>query len=106
METTVTIKIGEFPLCEHWHTALECRERAKSWENSELKSCLDIIFASLWEQAEEGKMEAVVAVRTGRPMHFYETLQKVMEGWGYQVEPPIYPYDNTYGCSKIWTFKW
>lgn len=105
MTPMVKIEVKEVAIPDHWHTASDCRERAESWENSELRACIDTVLASLWEIAGQGGVSGCHNIRTGRPKHFYETFKQMMETLGYKVEAPADP-ANTYHGYKVWTFHW
>lgn len=105
METIVAIEIEELPLPDHWHTAQECRERAESWENEELKRCLTYILEDLWEVAGKGGTEATKNICTDKPKHFYATLCKMLESLGYEVVLPCEPW-NKRDKYRAWTFRW
>ena len=102
----LVVRINGTEIPPNWHTAAECRARAESWENAELKGCVDSVLASLWTVAEKGGVKATVTVKTGRPEHFYKTFRKVMESLGYKVvDQPINPM-STSATAKEWTFSW
>ena len=99
------IEVKEITIPAHWHTASDCRQRAESWENEELRSCIEKTLAGLWDIAGQGGTSGAHPIRTGRPIHFYETFQKMMETLGFKVEAPADP-ANTYNDHKYWTFRW
>jgi hypothetical protein len=98
-------EVKEVTIPSRWHTATECRARAESWENDELRACVDTVLASMWEIAGQGGVSGCHKIRTGRPDHFYKTFTQMMETLGYKVEAPVNPAD-TYYNSKVWTFRW
>ena len=105
MTQTIEVKVKTTSYPTTWKTAKECRETANSWENEEIKSCVDSLMTKVWAKANEGGTFIVCAVRTGRPKHFYEVLEKIFKDLGYSVTVPTEPwYDNC--ASKNWVFKW
>ena len=100
-----TIEVKEIVIPAHWHTASDCRRRAESWENEELRACIERVLPALWDVAGQGGTSAVHNIRTGRPPHFYETFKKMMETLGYTVKAPIDPV-STYHNHKEWIFSW
>lgn len=105
METVVKIEVREMAFPAHWHTAEECRAKAESWENAEMKTCVEKVLASLWEIAGRGGTSGCQNILTGRPEHFYKTFQEIMENLGYIVEPPAVPNDSRYNY-RVWAFRW
>ena len=105
METIIQIEMQEVVIPDHWHTAQECRARAESWENAELKSCLDTVLSTLWDAAGKGANCHTCEIRTGRPPHFYATLTKMMQSLGYRVEIPEKPHAQ-HTSTKTWKFHW
>ena len=105
-EMVLVVKMQEENVPTNWHTAKECRARAESWENSELKSCVDVVMEQLWATAEKGGVKDSIAIRTGRPEHFYKTFRSVMESLGYKiVNQPSDPADSS-AFARYWTFAW
>lgn len=105
MKQIMEVEVRELTIPEHWHTASECRKRAESWENDELKSCMEVVLASIWECAGKGGTETTHNIYTNRPAHFYETFKEKMTMLGYKVEAPTVPndYHHSYKC---WRFSW
>lgn len=105
MENEIAVIVTEKATSNGWHTAPECRERAESWENEEMKTCINSLMKDIWEEAGKGGTSASLAVRTSRPAHFYKTLKTKMEKLGFQVVPPNCPGDSG-AISRQWLFKW
>ena len=95
----------EFEYPKHWLKASDCRKLANSWENKEIKDCVDTIMASIREVAQKGGDCYAGHVRTSRPSHFYEVLEEIFVNLGYDVTVPNCPSDNKI-ASKIWGFSW
>lgn len=105
MEHEVTVAVTEKATSNGWHTAPECRERAESWENEEIKACINHLMKDIWEEASKGGTTVSLAVRTSRSAHFYKTLQTKMEKLGFQVVPPSCPGDLCVNARQ-WVFRW
>ena len=106
MNGIIIVGVEEMAIPANWHTASECRAKAESWENAEVKACVDVVLAKLWAVAEKGGIKATVPVRTGRPEHFYETFREIMTTLGYKiVDYPFCPASTT-ASAKDWTFSW
>lgn len=105
MKTMIEVEVKETVIPAYWHTAAECREIAESWENNELRSCMDTLLSAIWQEANRGGVSLSHSIYTNRPAHFYEVLREKMETLGFQVEPPACPSDTS--CfSRWWKFKW
>lgn len=93
----------EYP--EHWLRASECRELANNWENEEIKNCMNSVMERIKEAASMGESCYVGHIKSTRPPHFYEVLEKIFIDLGYTVTVPKNPSDpDVY--SKIWGFSW
>lgn len=105
MQQVITVEVKEMTIPNNWHTASECRAKAESWANEELKACIDILMEGIWEQASIGGTMVSLAVKTSRPSHFYKNLKAKMEKLGFEVVPPNYPDDPRMSAIQ-WIFKW
>lgn len=103
---TITEEVPTIP--ESWHRAEECRKVAESWENAEIKTCIDKVMNAIWEKAQQGGTSLAMDIYTTRPPHFYTTLKTKLEQLGYVVIPATKPWDapSTYCKQKQWEFRW
>ena len=85
-------------------TAEEAREKATSWKNQEMQECLSTLMIGINRRANSGGLSGKFDVKVGRPFEFYNTLEQILIGLGYEVEMPSEPHLG--GYAKAWKISW
>lgn len=85
-------------------TAEEAHERATSWRNEELQTCLSTLMTNINNRVNKGGLCGNFDVKVGRPIEFYNTLEQILIGLGYKVEKPHEPHLG--GYAKAWKISW